>query len=470
MCRVWIVGGTTEGRLLADFCTQNQIFAWVSVVSEYGGSLLEKSRYVEIVESRMDESQMEAFLREQGITSVFDASHPYAKLVSGHAREACRKTKVPYYRILRQETKDSPPGLVWVKTAQEGAAYLAHRPGNIFLSTGSKELEAFTEMEGYQERIYARVLPDVEVLEKCKKLGLKGSHIIAMQGPFTKGINREMFAQVNARYLVTKESGGAGGFLEKVEGALQLGLEVVVIGRGSEETGYPLTKALEILGGKKREAVTDFYLIGTGMGDPNQLTLEAFKAIQGSQAIFGAPRLLSQLKTLTADKITAPLYLPSQLETWLLDHERPSAASVLFSGDTGFYSGCKKMADALKQRPDCRVHILPGISSISYLCSKLQISWEDVAIHSLHGRDGDVKGWLEKDRKVFVLLGGEHTVSSLCKRLVAAGYPQVRISVGERLSQADERILSGLAKDMAGEQFDSLCAVLLVREETKDER
>ena len=40
MCRILIFGGTTEGRLLAEYCHQQEIEAYVSVVSGYGADLL----------------------------------------------------------------------------------------------------------------------------------------------------------------------------------------------------------------------------------------------------------------------------------------------------------------------------------------------------------------------------------------------------------------------------------------------
>ena len=42
MCKIWIFGGTTEGRLLAEYCSREKIEAWVSVASEYGEELLQE--------------------------------------------------------------------------------------------------------------------------------------------------------------------------------------------------------------------------------------------------------------------------------------------------------------------------------------------------------------------------------------------------------------------------------------------
>ena len=46
-----------------------------------------------------------------------------------------------------------------VESAKEAAEYLADKEGKILLTTGSKELEAFTRIPDYRERVYARYCP-----------------------------------------------------------------------------------------------------------------------------------------------------------------------------------------------------------------------------------------------------------------------------------------------------------------------
>ena len=55
---------------------------------------------------------------------------------------------------------------------------------NILLTTGVKELKFFLEKE-IKDRIIARVIPSIESLSECYRLGLKTKSIIAIQGPFS---------------------------------------------------------------------------------------------------------------------------------------------------------------------------------------------------------------------------------------------------------------------------------------------
>ena len=186
MCKIWIFGGTTEGRLLAEYCSREKIEAWVSVASEYGEELLQEelmesgnagnpdlnhntclakksvkkvqeSSVIKVLRGRMDRYQMEEFIRNQGIHLVIDATHPHARLVSEEIQEACGRTGVRLERCLRAEGEQNKArDWVEVDSIQEAVSFLSSVSGVIFVTTGSKELEALCQIPDYQKRVYAR--------------------------------------------------------------------------------------------------------------------------------------------------------------------------------------------------------------------------------------------------------------------------------------------------------------------------
>ena len=175
---------------------------------------------------------------------VIDATHPYAAVVSENILSACAATGVRCLRVERENTgagedEFAPEGaaLHWVDSIEEAAAWLAakssHRP-NILITTGSKELAPYTRIPDFAARCYVRALPTMEALEKCRQLGFRREHLILMQGPFSEEMNVAQLRYADAGYLVTKASGETGGFPEKCEAALALGVEVVCIGRPKE--------------------------------------------------------------------------------------------------------------------------------------------------------------------------------------------------------------------------------------------
>ena len=89
------------------------------------------------------------------------------------------------------------------------------------------------------KNLMARVLPTSEVLISCENLGFNADNIIAMKGPFTQEMNESTYKQYNIDLVITKESGAAGGFLEKVNACKTLNIPVVIMKR--KEMHYPNT-------------------------------------------------------------------------------------------------------------------------------------------------------------------------------------------------------------------------------------
>lgn len=490
MCRILIFGGTTEGRLLAEYCHQQEIEAYVSVVSGYGADLLPESEYLHVLSGRMAGDAMEGFMKRASIRAVFDATHPYAAEATRNIKEACGRAGVSYLRVTRESAAAENPGgdsgkgpaaafasqVVYVHSVEEAVCYLKDREGDILVTTGSKELAAYTALPGYEERLYVRVLPSCVAISACEDVGIRGKRIIAMQGPFSEEMNRAMMRQLGVRYLVTKEAGTAGGFLEKLSAAEALSVTAVVIGRPLEERDGITLDAAKIL---LKEAGTvsakrKLSLIGTGMGGPGQMTLAAAEALKRCDVLFGARRMTDAAETLgeAASKILrVPIYGNREILEWLESHPEHKRAGVLYSGDTGFYSGASGMAAVLSEKPYCDSYeftTYPGISSVSYLCAKMGRSWEHVKLISLHGRDCDAAQVLAQNPAVFTLLGGAHTVKELCEQLLRAGLTDVRITAGERLSYADERIVTGTPDQLATMEFTSLAVVLMERNEESE--
>ncbi len=447
MKQVLIYSGTTEGRLLAEHLAQNGVSATVCVATEYGSEMMQPHPNIQVREGRMDADEMRAFVEEHAFDAVVDATHPYAVEVSRNIKESMKESVVPCYRLLRemQSAGETAARTHYVKDAAECGAYLKHREGAVLLTTGSKELGNFLTTFEDKSRLYVRVLPAVESIEICKKQQIPGKQVIAMQGPFSREMNEAILRQYHIRYLVTKESGTAGGFFEKEQAAAAAGAELVVIGRPEEKEGYELSELFALLTGKKWKRTLQVALIGAGMGRIGQLTGEAQDALEQAQVIFGAKRLLEEIGGEHTPKY--PYYLAKDILPWLAEHPKIKHAAVLFSGDTGFYSGAEKMAQALKEASDDEAQIetviYPGISSVSYFAARLGIGWQDAALCSIHGREKEsMRGFLMEQvkthRHTFLLLSGAKDVPFLgtcCQGMDA------EISLGYELSYPKERVL-----------------------------
>ena len=228
-------GGTTEGRESAALLAGSGHETLVCVASAYGEAMLEPQAHLTVQARPLDEEAMASLLRQHRPRLVMDATHPYADGVSASLRRACGREGTPYLRIVRPAVPedgclyfDDLPGLV---------SYLNNSRDLIFSTLGGKEASALSAVEQAAERIFLRVLPRVESLNACLDACFLPAHIICMQGPFSKELNRAMFAETKAQILVTKETGVAGGFPEKVEAARELGMRVAVLRRPPDTDG-----------------------------------------------------------------------------------------------------------------------------------------------------------------------------------------------------------------------------------------
>ena len=232
--KILLFAGTGDGHALALWLREKDIPFTVSVATEYGEALLPEGMDVHV--GRLDAPAMKE-LMGQGYTLAVDATHPYAVEVTKNIRAAAEAAGLPYLRLLRQSDGDA---LCRRADSMEAAAeLLLALPGNVLLTTGSKELHHFAR-PGLRERCFPRVLPMADSLERCLSLGFPPKNIICMQGPFTREMNVATARQFDIKTLVTKDTGGYGGFREKAEAAREAGCTLLVVERPAEEAGLDM--------------------------------------------------------------------------------------------------------------------------------------------------------------------------------------------------------------------------------------
>ena len=244
MHEIVLFGGTTEGRILTEFLSQNKIPAIVCVATEYGEKVLEYEEPVVVRSGRLKPDPMRNMFQDEETKIVFDATHPYATNISKNIKRICKEEGIEYVRVLREaiEIEDA----VRCFSMDELISFLNETEGLIFSSMGAKEAESLTGVDNFEERLYLRMLPSPEGMKTCLDLGYPMKNLCGMQGPFSKEFNIAQFKEVGADILVTKESGNAGGFLEKTDAARECGMKIVVLAR-VEEDGLSLEEAQDIL-------------------------------------------------------------------------------------------------------------------------------------------------------------------------------------------------------------------------------
>lgn len=519
--KVMLFAGTTEGRLLCEFLSEKNITACVCVTTSYGEQLLPSGENMEICTGALDRAQMEEKLSSFRPQLVIDATHPYARLATENIRAACGFLNLPYIRVVREscgkEKNGAETATAAEKTAgpektaepekttgltttagltditqkiggqeesrmlteadsmEEAAKLLEKMEGSILVTTGSKELEALRGLPGFAKRIFARILPQPEMVQKCMEMGLSGRHIICMQGPFSEEMNYAMLRETNARILLTKESGAAGGFPEKLRGARRAGAAVVVVKRPVEEEGCSVEEVKALLqngGGNTVPCLRqNISILGIGMGSADSMTEGVKKLLSRAGLVAGAGRMLDAcgLTEGTENRRRVLCAWEPDIICRAIEESGEAQTAVLMSGDSGFYSGTKKLLQALeayreqmKGRREVTIHVEPGISSLSYFASRLQISWEDAKILSCHGKEENLLAAVAGHRKTFVLTEGQ--TGEICAELTAGGLGDTLVYEGTNLSGPGETIRKYPAREYRREGEDGLTVLFLIND------
>ena len=201
-------------------------------------------------------------------------------------------------------------------------------------------------------------------------------------------------------------------------------------------------------------------IIGIGPGNTELLTKEAAHAIEQSNILIGDSRMLSDYAT-KQKKTFETISTAKILEIIKsLDSEK-DIVGILVSGDIGFFSLTKTIADKLS---NCEVQRFCGISSLVYFAQELNMPWDDAKIISMHGRNNNLVASVAQNTKVFALTGGENSPAKLCRELCDYGYSNTIVYVGENLSYEDERILEGIPIEFVDKKFKHLSVVVIENE------
>ena len=196
-------------------------------------------------------------------------------------------------------------------------------------------------------------------------------------------------------------------------------------------------------------------LIGMGASAAT-LTAEALEALRRARRVAGARRLLEALPPdVTRDRV--PAVRAGEIWQAVRDVDR---AAVLYSGDTGFYSGAAELLELLRGQ-EREAEVFPGLSSVQMLAARLGRPWQDWKLVSAHGRACDPVAAVCGGKPAFFLTGvGESGPAALCQKLTDAGLGGLSVAVGEDLGLASQKIFSGSAAQAAGAQFGPLAVLL----------
>lgn len=459
--KVLVFAGTTEGGAITDLLANAGLKVHACVATEYGRTSVKENPNVEVSSRPLAPEEMRALMKEYPV--VVDATHPYATRITGHIKEACADTGAEYIRLRRPESDTSGDDVICVDTIDAAVEYLKGTEGNILATTGSKELAKYTDIPDFKERVFARVLSTAKNVADCVSYGFEGRNLFAMQGPFCEELDYGMLLQTNSKFLVTKDSGVPGGFMEKVNAARRAGAKIVLVGRPPEDPGMNYEETADFLAKKfgfatAAPTVRILSIVGTGVGPGTGITSASAEAVRAADIVVGAERMLQIPEA--AGKVPLCEYAPSKIFDYLSAHREYRNIALLVSGDVGFYSAAKSvLAKVDSKEYDVRLHC--GISSVQYLCARAGVPWQDARLVSAHGKMANIVGNVRCNPVVFSLLTGKEGAREMCNQLKEYGLANVKVAIGCDLGYPEEKFVYGSPDDILGAELGTLCAALV---------
>ncbi|MDD3225236.1 MAG: cobalt-precorrin-6A reductase [Clostridium sp.] len=233
--------GTVEGREILSLLNKFTDDILISTATNYGGELLNGFNYKYKNSSPLEKEELKELFFKHNVTTLVDASHPYASLVTKNCKDICAELNIKYLRYERASVCEKYRGnrlVTFISGYSEliesiyNDSKLNNDKSVILNTTGSNNIEKFCH-SNLKVRIVHRVLPSVKVIEKCFKLGVKTENIVAVKGPIGYELNVGFIKQFNAKAIVLKDSGIQGGTIEKIEAALDSKIKIFIIERNS---------------------------------------------------------------------------------------------------------------------------------------------------------------------------------------------------------------------------------------------
>ena len=218
--RILILGGTGEARELAA----QLVAAGGDVISSLAGRV----RQPRLPDGPVrvggfgGADGLAAYLRDERITHVIDATHPFAEGITANAARAAADAGVPLL-VLRRPGWEADPAWATVPDIQAAAAAVRAWPGEgVFLTTGRRDLAAFAGDDRHRFLVRAVDPPDGAVPPRMT--------LILDRGPYTVGSESSLIRDHEIGLLVTKNSGGPMT-AAKLTAARDLGVQVVMVAR-----------------------------------------------------------------------------------------------------------------------------------------------------------------------------------------------------------------------------------------------
>jgi precorrin-6A/cobalt-precorrin-6A reductase len=235
---ILILGGTSEASALADGLAGNTRFA--ATLSLAGRTVTPRlPRIPTRIGGFGGVEGLAAYLKENAVDVLIDATHPFAEQISANAVAAAERAGVPLIVLVRPAWLPVK-GDRWthVDSLEAAAAALPEAPERVFLTVGRQSLAPFAAKPQHSYIIRVIDPPDIPA-------AMQRTEILVGRGPFDVAAETALLRTHRIDRLVTKNSGGKAS-APKLAAARACALPVILVERPAGDTSA-VTSVDEVL-------------------------------------------------------------------------------------------------------------------------------------------------------------------------------------------------------------------------------
>lgn len=206
-----------------------------TTTTHYGAILAKNAGADEVISRPLEEDDLVNLIQKKDVKILIDATHPFAVQATTNAINSSQTSSIKYIRFERPPINYSNIKGIHIVNSFEEAGKIAssimkNNEKNVLHLAGVSTIKPILKSVPLNQLI-VRVLPNTTSIGICEEIGISGENIVAMQGVFSKEFNQMLMREYDVGVIITKESGETGGVPSKIDAALELDVEVVLINR-----------------------------------------------------------------------------------------------------------------------------------------------------------------------------------------------------------------------------------------------
>jgi precorrin-6A/cobalt-precorrin-6A reductase len=246
--KILVMAGTKDAIKIIEMLSKNKESSFednsnekanysilATTTTHYGAILAKNAGADKVISRPLEVEDLVNLIQKEDVKILIDATHPFAAQATANAINSSKKTSINYIRFERPPINYSNiKGIHIVNSFEEAgqitSKIMKNNEKNILHLAGVSTIKPILKSVPLSQLI-VRVLPNTTSIGICEEIGISGKNIVAMQGVFSKEFNQMLMREYNIGVIITKESGETGGVPSKIDAALELDLEVVLINR-----------------------------------------------------------------------------------------------------------------------------------------------------------------------------------------------------------------------------------------------